>query len=145
MHSRLSLAGWFFLFGCSGSGTSPEDTGVQDTGEVTDTGSPADTGVGTDTGGVTDTGDTPPADVRIVRDDFGVPHIEADTFEAAMYGLGRTMAEDRLFQMEVRRLRASGRLSEFFAVPKPATNDDQDLNERLLNLCLLYTSDAADE
>ena len=72
------------------------------------------------------------ATVRITRDARGVPRIEADRLETAMYGLGRAMAEDRLFQMTVRRLRVSGRLSEVFAVVDPTSEGEEALNARLL-------------
>ena len=37
--------------------------------------------------------------VKIIRDDFGIPHIFADTDEAAAYGFGYAQAEDRLEQL----------------------------------------------
>jgi len=50
--------------------------------------------------------------VRIHRDGFGVPHIYADTEEGLMWGQGYAMAQDRLWQMEVFRRAAEGRLAE---------------------------------
>jgi acyl-homoserine lactone acylase PvdQ len=115
--------------GCVGGSAADEiaDSGVEDSGA-------ADTGT-SDTG-TADSGETGSegAAVRLVRDEFGTPHIEADSFAAALYGLGRAMAEDRLFQMQVRRLRAQGRLSEFFAIETPVTKGENDLNARLLDL-----------
>lgn len=52
--------------------------------------------------------------VTIRRDAYGVPHIEAATDEAAMYGLGWASAHDRRFQMHLSTLASQGRLSEFF-------------------------------
>jgi penicillin G amidase len=52
--------------------------------------------------------------VRIVRDSFGVPHVSAETLADAMRGLGFVHAQDRLWQMEVLRRAARGRLSELF-------------------------------
>jgi acyl-homoserine lactone acylase PvdQ len=46
-------------------------------------------------------------DVEVVRDSFGVPHIEGQTREAAMFGQGYAAAEDRLFLMDA--LRRAGR------------------------------------
>jgi len=50
--------------------------------------------------------------VTILRDQYGIPHIEAKTDEDAYYALGFTMASERLFQMEISRRAANGELSE---------------------------------
>lgn len=50
--------------------------------------------------------------VEIVYDYYGVPHIYADNEEDAYFALGYVHAQDRLFQMEMTRRVASGRLSE---------------------------------
>jgi len=55
---------------------------------------------------------TAPAEVRFDR--RGTPHIRAATEEDAYRVLGWVHAGDRLFQMELRRRAASGRLSEIF-------------------------------
>ena len=47
-------------------------------------------------------------------DDFGVPHIYATTQKDAMTVLGYVHAQDRLWQMELLRRIAPGRLSEMF-------------------------------
>ncbi len=52
------------------------------------------------------------AEVEVLYDDFGVPHIYAQNEEDAYYALGYVHAQDRLFQMEMIRRAASGRLSE---------------------------------
>jgi penicillin amidase len=59
--------------------------------------------------------ETEPPEVRctIIRDDYGVPHVFADTKEDLAYGAGYAMAEDRLFQADVMRRAATGRLAEF--------------------------------
>ena len=54
------------------------------------------------------------APVSIVRDREGVPHIEAKTRDDALAALGFVHAQDRLWQMEVLRMSAQGRLSEMF-------------------------------
>ena len=41
--------------------------------------------------------------VRIVRDDWGVPHIYADSIYGLYYGYGYSIAQDRLFQLEMAR------------------------------------------
>ncbi len=52
------------------------------------------------------------APVEIVRDRYGVPHIYAGSIDDAYYALGFVHAQDRLWQMEMNRRIASGRLSE---------------------------------
>lgn len=50
--------------------------------------------------------------VEILYDEYGVPHIYAQNEEDAYYALGYAHAQDRLFQMEMIRRAAAGRLSE---------------------------------
>ncbi|MEY4729802.1 MAG: hypothetical protein RL020_960, partial [Pseudomonadota bacterium] len=52
------------------------------------------------------------AGAQIVRDRFGVPHIFADTIPDAHFALGYAHAQDRLWQMEMNRRIAGGRLAE---------------------------------
>jgi penicillin amidase len=52
--------------------------------------------------------------VEIVRDRWGVPHIFAKEDDDAYFALGWATAQDRLFQMEMNRRLAQGRLSEVF-------------------------------
>ena len=52
------------------------------------------------------------AKVTVVRDAWGVPHIEAQSAHDAYYALGYTVAQDRLFQMELQRRLAKGELAE---------------------------------
>jgi penicillin amidase len=54
------------------------------------------------------------ADVEITRNEIGVPHIRAASFDDALFGLGYAHAEDRLWQMEMNRRIGAGRLSEIF-------------------------------
>lgn len=56
----------------------------------------------------------PGAEIEIVRDRHGIPHIEAKSVTDAYFALGFVHAQDRLWQMEVQRRIASGRLSEVF-------------------------------
>ena len=56
----------------------------------------------------------PNATIRIERDADGVPTIIAQSDEDAAFGLGFVHAQDRLFQMELMRRYASGRLAEIF-------------------------------
>ena len=52
--------------------------------------------------------------VTIARDENGVPHISGATMNDVFAGLGFAHAQDRLWQMEVVRIAAQGRLSELF-------------------------------
>ena len=58
------------------------------------------------------------AEVQVLRDEFGFPHIYAESRDDLMFGLGFVHAQDRLWQMETLRCLASGRLS---AVAGPET------------------------
>lgn len=55
--------------------------------------------------------------VTIRRDGYGIPTIEADTANDAWWGLGYAAAEDRLWQMEYDRRRATGRWAEIVGPP----------------------------
>ena len=50
--------------------------------------------------------------VRIERDEHGIPHVIAASEHDAAFGLGYAQAQDRLWQMEMNRRIAAGRLSE---------------------------------
>lgn len=52
------------------------------------------------------------APVEILRDSYGVPHIFAENDHDAFFALGYCMAQDRLFQMEMVKYIAQGKLSE---------------------------------
>ncbi|MEJ2723093.1 MAG: penicillin acylase family protein [Deltaproteobacteria bacterium] len=52
------------------------------------------------------------APVKIVRDAYGVPYVLAESEEDGFVGVGLAMAQDRMFQMELIRRAAQGRLSE---------------------------------
>ncbi len=53
-------------------------------------------------------------EVRVVFDQEGIPHIEAQSQMAAARVMGIVHARDRLWQMEVQRMAGQGRLSEMF-------------------------------
>jgi penicillin amidase len=53
-------------------------------------------------------------ETTVYFDEFGVPHIYATTSKDAMVALGYVHAQDRLWQMELMRRIAPGRLSEIF-------------------------------
>ncbi len=52
------------------------------------------------------------APVEILRDHYGIPHIHAQSMGDASFALGFVHAQDRLWQMEMNRRIAAGRLSE---------------------------------
>src|SRR5262249_12684281 len=55
-----------------------------------------------------------PKQATIYRDEFGIPHIFADTLESAAYGVGYAQAEDRLEELLKNYRRANGTMSEVF-------------------------------
>ncbi|MGV3697332.1 penicillin acylase family protein [Flavobacterium sp.] len=56
-------------------------------------------------------------ETTVYFDEYGVPHIYADNQKDAMTTLGYVHAQDRLWQMELMRRIAPGRLSEIFGTP----------------------------
>ena len=52
------------------------------------------------------------SDVTVIRDDIGVPHIQADTDADLYRAQGYVQAQDRMFQMDLSRRQASGQLAE---------------------------------
>ncbi len=54
------------------------------------------------------------ASVNVTRDQWGIPHIEAENEEDLQRALGFVMAGDRLFQMDLLRRIVNGQLSEIF-------------------------------
>jgi penicillin amidase len=61
--------------------------------------------------------------VEVLYDDYGVPHIYAQNEEDLFYAFGYVHAQDRLFQMELIRRLADGRLAELFG--EKAVNSDK--------------------
>lgn len=53
------------------------------------------------------------AELRIDRDQHGIPYVRAQSEEDAWYGLGYAHAQDRLFQADMGRHLAHGRISEW--------------------------------
>src|SRR5438876_8221382 len=52
------------------------------------------------------------APAEIIRDSYGVPHVFAVSERDLFVGLGFAMAQDRLWQMDYLRRKATGRLAE---------------------------------
>jgi penicillin amidase len=69
------------------------------------------------------------ATVEIIRDSYGVPHVFADGERDLFYGLGFAMAQDRLWQMDYLRRKATGRLAELLG----ASYVEQDYLYRILD------------
>ena len=64
--------------------------------------------------------------VSIFRDKWGIPHIESENFNDLFFAQGYTSAQDRLFQMDLDRLRCLGRSSEYLG-KKAISNDKLNL------------------
>lgn len=77
--------------------------------------------------------------VSIRRDRYGIAHIHAGSSTDAFYAMGFACAEDRLFQMDHDRRRATGRLAEIAG--RPAL--DADILARRLNLAAASRNDVA--
>ena len=55
--------------------------------------------------------------VRVERDDHGVPHVYAESFKDVYYGVGYSMCQDRMWQIDMVRRLSTGRLSEVLGRP----------------------------
>jgi len=77
-------------------------------------------------------GDAPrkPGEVTIYRDAMGVPHIFGEDSSAVLFGLGYSMAHDRLAQMELGRRGAQGRRAEILGAE--AVEADRKSRDRML-------------
>ncbi|MBT6614314.1 MAG: penicillin acylase family protein, partial [Deltaproteobacteria bacterium] len=51
-------------------------------------------------------------EVKVIRDSYGMPHIYAKTDQDGFFALGYSMAQDRLFHMDIVRRAARGKLAE---------------------------------
>lgn len=58
----------------------------------------------------------------VMRDEYGIPHIYADTPEDLFAAQGFVQAQDRFFEMDFRRHIVSGRLSELFGESQVETD-----------------------
>ena len=52
------------------------------------------------------------AEVTIIRDEHGTPHVYAENTYGVFYGYGYSIAQDRLYQMEMARRSTQGRVAE---------------------------------
>ena len=62
------------------------------------------------------------ADVRVLRDELGIPHIYASTDRDLFLAQGFVHAQDRFWEMDFRRHVTAGRLSELFGESQLATD-----------------------
>jgi penicillin amidase len=62
------------------------------------------------------------APVEILRDRYGIPHVRAQNRLDAIFGLGFVHAQDRLWQMEIQRRAATGRLAEVLGAQALSTD-----------------------
>src|SRR5687768_16063961 len=60
--------------------------------------------------------------IEVLRDQLGIPHVRAGSRGDAFFGQGFVHAQDRMWQMEYDRRRASGRLAELLG-PRAVTFD----------------------
>ncbi len=78
-------------------------------------------------------------DVRVYRDSYAIPHIFADNLDDAALALGYLHASDRLFQMQMTKRAAEGRLAELLG----ADLIQYDTKMRALNFAQLAKSSYA--
>lgn len=62
---------------------------------------------------------------EISRDEYGVPHIQADSWREAFFLAGKAVAQDRMWQMEQSRLLARGKAAEFLGDSFAAADREQ--------------------
>lgn len=71
--------------------------------------------------------ENPSTEVKIVRDEYGMPHIYADDTYRLFYGYGYVVAQDRLFQMEMARRSTQGQVAEVLG--SQFVNFDKDIRQ----------------
>jgi len=81
----------------------------------------------------------PSAPVDVIIDDLGTPHIYARSDADAFYGAGYQMAADRMYQLEMLRRRARGRVAEVLGDSRVS----EDMLARTFDLVRYGRADAA--
>jgi penicillin amidase len=71
-------------------------------------------------------------EVRVLRDDLGVPYIYAQTLPDALRAQGFVAGQDRLFQLETAKRAAAGRLAEVFGAGPDEAVADLDREARVI-------------
>lgn len=79
-------------------------------------------------------------EVDIVRDQWGIPHIFAETAQDLYFGFGFAVAQDRLWQLDYRRRAAYGTLAEVLGPDAVAG----DLTARTLNFVAIAEAEMVD-
>jgi penicillin amidase len=59
-------------------------------------------------------GDSPLGEVKIIRDEYGAPHVFGSTPESLWFGAGYVQGQDRLWQADLLRRTVTGTSAEFF-------------------------------
>jgi len=77
--------------------------------------------------------------VYIRRDEYGIPHVEAENEADAWFGTGYACAEDRMWQLEWYRLRGQGRWAEVVG----KTGVEEDIFFRKMDLVATSMGDVA--
>lgn len=94
------------------------------------------------------------AAVDVLRDGLGVPHVRASNIHDAFFAQGFVHAQDRLWQMELDRMKAAGRVSELLGakwvtydifvrrlgLPSSAQRDFEGLQPETQNMLAAYTA-----
>ncbi len=70
--------------------------------------------------------------VTVLRNNLGVPHVFAEKDEEVFYTIGYLHAQDRLFQMDMQRRLAKGKLAEI--IGKSQLEDDKEMRKLGLTL-----------
>jgi len=82
------------------------------------------------------------SEIKIVRDEYGMPHIYANDTWHLFYGYGYVVAQDRLFQMEMARRSTQGTVAEVLGkdfvkfdkdllmIPSVAIHMNREVNEK---------------
>lgn len=83
------------------------------------------------------------APVKVERDKYGVPHVFADNFHDLFFAVGALHAQDRLFQMDLSRRLAQGKLSE--VVGKAALKKDAQMRTMGLGAAAASSFETMDE
>ena len=74
-------------------------------------------------------------EIEVIRDRWGIAHVYADSEEGGFFGAGYATAEDRMFQMTLKRRQAQGRISEILG---PGPEDKFLKSDRLVQTLDLY-------
>jgi penicillin amidase len=94
------------------AGVVPAGVALSPANDLLERGAPLSGSAWRTVGGTPATVESPYGPATVRYDDHHVPHVEADSEEAAYFAVGYAQAADRLPQMDLFRRRAGGRLAE---------------------------------